>query len=571
MLLIPNLKGQILQRFSKPCYKIMCYLGAVIRSMSRPMFFLMPISLVVVAETVFAGGAKFYVDNLTGNDRYDGSFSSPWLSLPHALKHLRPGDTLFMVANGPQQPYRGKLSLKQSGTAFAPIKIVGIAKTSAFTGASGNPPFIVGSVDISIHLAQSSSMTTLKAYSLPSSLQNFSGVLVSSAAEWEKSGILALSLRRETANFKRIKPGEWFFDTSRETLFYQPMPEENASAVHLELIVGPKLLDHYEQDYVEYKNLSFRFSSGNAVSVYGGATNIKLDKISISESGKNGLSIKNGHSISITNCTISDVKNNGIVLGGSKESPLSNTYIANCDIFNVANNDCITLHKGKDGESIGSVHTLENNRLSHCREQGLDITSGQDVRLINNLTFNNGGSGILLGKGVKNIYISKHASHDEGEHGGIVIGRSSAVQLMDSCVIGGSKRQLRVLDASDVTIKGGMFVQYSDDRGSMVDIAGQSTNINFINNIVVSQSTKSLTLLRFLTDKDFGRPIVNFDKNIWSSLSTQEKHVYTRENNRHSFASFWSDAEQGKDSQLINGMNRDKVSILMADRTCQSI
>ncbi len=64
-------------------------------------------------------GPAYFVDAARGDDTQDGSEARPWKTLRHAVKRLRPGETLYLRGG----VYHEKVSLTRSGTAEAPIVI----------------------------------------------------------------------------------------------------------------------------------------------------------------------------------------------------------------------------------------------------------------------------------------------------------------------------------------------------------------------------------------------------------------------------------------------------------------
>ncbi|MBL8830174.1 MAG: hypothetical protein JNM18_24570 [Planctomycetaceae bacterium] len=70
-------------------------------------------------QVPLAMGPKKFVDAKNGNDSADGSEATPWKSLRHATRQLRPGDTLYLRGG----VYYERVSLTRSGTAEAPITI----------------------------------------------------------------------------------------------------------------------------------------------------------------------------------------------------------------------------------------------------------------------------------------------------------------------------------------------------------------------------------------------------------------------------------------------------------------
>ena len=85
---------------------------------------LLPLSNTLVAMT-------FYVDNVKGNDRNDGSAETPFASIEHGLAKLNTSDQLEVINTGKpyQRPYPGKkgrgLSIKAGGTLGNPLIING--------------------------------------------------------------------------------------------------------------------------------------------------------------------------------------------------------------------------------------------------------------------------------------------------------------------------------------------------------------------------------------------------------------------------------------------------------------
>lgn len=75
--------------------------------------------LPVALERPLASGAKLFVDAARGNDGNAGTAQAPWKTLAHALRRLKPGDTLYLRGG----TYHEKVFLSRSGTAEAPITI----------------------------------------------------------------------------------------------------------------------------------------------------------------------------------------------------------------------------------------------------------------------------------------------------------------------------------------------------------------------------------------------------------------------------------------------------------------
>jgi hypothetical protein len=75
--------------------------------------------LPVATKRPLAEGPKLFVDATRGDDRGAGTAEAPWRTLAHALRRLKPGDTLYLRGG----TYFEKAFLSRSGTAEAPITI----------------------------------------------------------------------------------------------------------------------------------------------------------------------------------------------------------------------------------------------------------------------------------------------------------------------------------------------------------------------------------------------------------------------------------------------------------------
>jgi hypothetical protein len=64
-------------------------------------------------------GPGLFVDPIKGADENDGSLTGPWRTLQHALRKLKPGDTLYLRGG----TYYEHVALTESGTPEAPITI----------------------------------------------------------------------------------------------------------------------------------------------------------------------------------------------------------------------------------------------------------------------------------------------------------------------------------------------------------------------------------------------------------------------------------------------------------------
>jgi hypothetical protein len=75
--------------------------------------------LPAAVDRPLANGPRLFVDAMRGDDGNQGTEQAPWKTLAHALRQLKPGDTLYLRGG----TYHEKVSLGRSGSAAAPITI----------------------------------------------------------------------------------------------------------------------------------------------------------------------------------------------------------------------------------------------------------------------------------------------------------------------------------------------------------------------------------------------------------------------------------------------------------------
>lgn len=175
-----------------------------------------------------------------------------------------------------------------------------------------------------------------------------------------------------------------------------------------------------------------------------GAYDITLVNLEVYHSAQNGIvhSLGGGRLI-ILNATIDDAGNCGIALLGSPSRHLSHVLVEDCRVSNVTTNDGITVHLGDSTVTTpaGSNFTLRDNHVETCYEQGFDITTGNDILLINNTSTRNRAGGIVVGHTASNVTISGHHSWDEqtaANTGSSLLVHSGPLTVMNSIFEGGN-------------------------------------------------------------------------------------------------------------------------------------
>ena len=478
-----------------------------------------------------AHAVDYYVDNRTGNDAGTGTATQPWRSLSQSVDRLVANDTLILTDNGPSAPYRETIVPKTSGVNGQIITISGAGPDAR--------PYVVGSVDWSDRGAGGTlDWTTIdnEVFTL-TDVPMLSALWVSNRRAWHFRGVESLA-QRDNAEGEIIMPGRWQYSNDDQTLSYRLMDGETIDNLHIEAVVNRNLVYISTRHYINIEDIQFMFSAGTAVSIHKASTNISLDNIDVKRASKNAIVAEGGENINIENCIIDDVANNGIVIKGSAENKLHNSVIRGCSISRVHSNDCITLHKNMSLDGIGPGHLIENNVLSQCGEQGIDVTSGSDISLLGNTTYGNGDSGIVLGHGVANVVVDNHLSADDGRYAGILVNDAKDVSIANSCILDSIKHQLVLRDAERVKFEGNIVYQSQDRYGSLVDIALNSSSIDFANNHIISESINDTLLLRYLQDNNPIATNVHFYSNSWSTPVHNARSFATTERGRNTFQEY---------------------------------
>ena len=478
-----------------------------------------------------AHAVDYYVDNLIGNDAGPGTATQPWRSLSQSVDRLVANDTLILTDNGPSAPYRETIVPKTSGVNGQIITISGAGPDAR--------PFVVGSVNWSDRSAGGAVdwFTTDGEVFTLAGVPTLSALWISNTREWASGGVNSL-LSRDSADGDIIIPGMWRYSNDDQTLSYRLMDGETIENLHIEAVVTRNLVSISRRHYIDVKHIQFMFSAGTAVSILKASTNISLDNIDVKRGSKNAIVAEGGENINIENCIIDDFWNNGIIIKGSAEYKLQNSVIKGCKISRVHSNDCITLHKNMSLDDIGSGHLVENNVLSECGEQGIDVTSGSDVSLVGNTTYGNGDSGIILGHGVTNVVVENHLSVDDGRYAGILVNDAQDVSIANSCILDSLNHQVVFRDAENVNFKGNIVYQSQHRNGSLIDIALNSSSIDFANNHILSESIRDTLLLRYLQGNNPVATGVYFYSNSWSTPVRNARSIATTERGRATFQEY---------------------------------
>lgn len=294
-----------------------------------------------------------------------------------------------------------------------------------------------------------------------------------------------------------------------------PIIDCGPQQIHSGIYCSTENLAHIVIQDIEIRNSRW----GSAVSFGAkGVNNITIRRMDIHDCpGYNGILLVYVDTYMVEACRLYNCGNCGIAVVGSEAPTVRNGIIRNNVVWDVIDNDGISLHLGGSGEPVGPNHQILNNVCYDCAEQGLDITSGENLILRGNETFRNGDSSILIGF-VDGLWIDRHYSHDEPRMG-IIIGGAADVTMSNSIIYNAGNYSLTLTpDTGLVGFSGfnNTIVFGPDSYGSLVNINEKAVNIVFRNNIFASlQWSDPHRYLRFLGGATPANTNSFFSHNLW--------------------------------------------------------
>jgi len=275
--------------------------------------------------------------------------------------------------------------------------------------------------------------------------------------------------------------------------------------------------------YITLENISI-MNTGNQGMIFEntqyGVYGIKINNINIFNTNSNGiLHGRGGGDIIIENVTINKTKNAGIAIMGSTVRKIHDVMIKNCFISNCY--DGITIHEGNSTSmtSAGENFTLINNHCEYNKEQGFDITSGNNILLLNNTSFNNNLGSIVIGHSASNVTIVSHHAKNEPiatNTGGTVGIFVNNVTIMNSIFEGGNNHMVLLYpvhskEIGNINIYNNLFVW---TEGDLIQSTGLSS-INCLNNIFYSLKSR-IGLIKFADENHKpDDPNYKFDNNLY--------------------------------------------------------
>src|SRR4030042_1023388 len=314
--------------------------------------------------------------------------------------------------------------------------------------------------------------------------------------------------------------------------------------------------------------------TGSAIFFNGGnLSNIIISRVEIFNSSQNGIYLAAIDTYLIEDCYLKDFDNSGFVIYGSSKNPPQTTAKTANSIADGqgADQDCFTIHKDSTGNDVGPNHLLINNTGSNCGEQAFDLTSGNNITLLNCEGYNNDDSSIATGHDVTNVLIDKFYSHDEKQMGIIITGPSFNIKVTNSIIYRAGYHQITIGDSTgtgrpceNIEIYNNVMVHGPKSTNSIIDISSGSHNIIFKNNIITSEQYAAPTrYVRYLSNRTPENTHSNFSNNIWwrpdAGLTGDNRLWYDQINSAYRFPEWQArfPNERFIDPKLVDPANGD--------------
>jgi hypothetical protein len=162
------------------------------------------------------------------------------------------------------------------------------------------------------------------------------------------------------------EPGEWYLDRKNGILYFWPPAPMNDGDVTVSLVESPLLLLN-NVSHVELRGLTFACTRADAISMERGSGN-RVTNCTIRNVGNSGVVVNGGDNHGIENCVISETGDGGILLTGGDRQTLTpcNHYARNNHIHHIAHwSRCYAPAISMTGVGIVAANNLIHDH-PHC-------------------------------------------------------------------------------------------------------------------------------------------------------------------------------------------------------------
>ncbi len=161
-------------------------------------------------------------------------------------------------------------------------------------------------------------------------------------------------------------PGEWYLDRKKGIVYFWPPEQMDEGDVTVSVVDSP-LLSLNNVSHVEFRDLTFACTRGNAVFIEGGSSN-RIMSCTIRDVGNSGVVVRAGDNHGVEDCAISETGDGGISLAGGDRRTLTpcGHYARNNHIHRIARwSRCYAPAISMSGVGIVAANNLIHDH-PHC-------------------------------------------------------------------------------------------------------------------------------------------------------------------------------------------------------------
>jgi len=332
-------------------------------------------------------------------------------------------------------------------------------------------------------------------------------------------------------------------------------------------------IEIYESDigYIKIQEIDINKPSNIGIRSYQNHIhNLTISNVDVNNPGGNGVIISSINYFTIEDTTVDNAGMAGICVYGNNNEAYdraSNTIARNCTVSNPTT-DGFTYHSSDSGNNpIGKNHLIINCTSYNCaKEQGFDLTSGENFFIKDCEGWNNVDGTFVLGHGIKNVTIDNFYGHDESQEGAVI--SSTFNSRIRNSIFYNSEYRLLVhnsgLPVENITFYNNDFI-FEKDTGRINWYVGDVLNAIHKNNIFYSNSSKKRGDYFIYISDDLASAHFNFSHNMWwqdgDTDSTARWHVGGFKRKFTAWQSFAETEGELRDNASIFDISNEKFNL----------
>ena len=255
----------------------------------------------------------------------------------------------------------------------------------------------------------------------------------------------------------------------------------------------------------------------------------------------------------------------GFAIIGSKNKPNNGIIKGNKAINH--SKDGIQIHTNNDWEKAGKGFIISNNFIDHSGEDGIDLQTGENLTVSNNIISNSSHVDLIFNSFSKNLSAYNNLIIGNGGWSGRVFLSSPNVSFYNNIVFGSSssKQVLMVddqsyLDSTNIIIHNNAFFYNNDDYMIRIkNTYGNLGKVSMVSNLITAISEKMPEAISFESEDRYpNHHNFDFDNNIYYNPEGEETIRFKIRGNLYNFSSYSELFQVEKNGTEVN----PKIKIL---------